>query len=345
MKTLDNDELSYFCAQMSMILKSGISSIEGLYMLQRDDEASDKEREMYTAILDGLESGEYLASSMEGTGLFPPYVVKMAKIGEETGTLDNVMDSLSRHYEREEEIRQAVRQAVTYPTIMACMILAVILLLLVEVMPVFRQVFRQLGTEMTGIAGILYNIGALLRQYAVVLAILLAVAMFVLVFCIRTEKGRNIGRTFLNKFRFFRQLQNDISTSRFAGGVALAIRSGFSADFGIEMVAGIIEDDGFSAKIDKCRQSLADGDRFDEALRESGILTGVNARMMAIGVRTGESDAIMERISDLCQRRAETSMSNALATIEPTLVVTLSIVIGIILLSVMFPLLGVVSSI
>ncbi len=345
MKTLDNDKLSYFCAQMAMILKSGISSIEGLYMLKNDPESSENEKALYDSILKGLEGGDYLAPSMEKTGAFPPYVVKMAQIGEETGTLDNVMDSLSRHYAREEEIRQAIKQAVTYPAIMAGMILVVILLLLIEVMPVFRQVFRQLGAEMTGIAGFLYNVGTALRQYAVVFIAATIIIVFFMLFCTHTEKGKQMGTAFLYKFPFFKHLQNDISTSRFAGGVALALKSGFSADFGLEMVTGIIEDRGFSEKISKCRQSLADGERFDDALRDSGILSGVQARMMTIGIRTGESDAVMERISEISQKRAETSMNNVLATIEPALVVILSVVIGVILLSVMFPLLGVVSSI
>lgn len=345
MKTLDNNKLSYFCAQMAMILKSGISSIEGLYMLKNDKESSEEEKMLYSDILKGLESGDYLAKSMEKTGLFPPYVVMMSKIGEETGTLDNVMESLSRHYAREEEIRQSIRQAVTYPAVMACMVLVVIFILLMEVMPVFQQVFRQLGTEMTGIAGVLYVMGALLRQYTALFIILIIAAIGFILYCTRTEKGKTLGISFLYKFRFFRGLRNDISTSRFASGVALALKSGFSADFGLEMVTGIIEDENFSEKIEACRKSLSDGERFDEALRESGILSGVQARMMTIAIRTGESEAVMERISEISQKRAETSMNNALAVIEPTLVVILSVVIGIILLSVMFPLLGVVSSI
>ena len=344
MKTLDNNKLSYFCAQMAMILKSGISSIEGLYMLKNDKESSEEEKMLYSDILKGLESGDYLAKSMEKTGLFPPYVVMMSKIGEETGTLDNVMESLSRHYAREEEIRQSIRQAVTYPAVMACMVLVVIFILLMEV-PVFQQVFRQLGTEMTGIAGVLYVMGALLRQYTAVFIIFIIAAIGFILYCTRTEKGKDIGISFLYKFRFFRDIRNDISTSRFASGVALALKSGFSADFGLEMVTGIIEDSNFSEKIEVCRKSLSDGERFDEALRESGILSGVQARMMTIAIRTGESEAVMERISEISQKRAETSMNNALAIIEPTLVVILSVVVGIILLSVMFPLLGVVSSI
>ena len=344
MKTLTNTELSYFCGQMSLILRAGISSIEGLYMMQDDSEASEEEKKLYTEIKKHLDDGGYLYEALEKTGVFPAYMVKMTRIGEETGTLDNVMDALRRHYNREEEIRLSIRQAVTYPVVMAGMILVVILVLLLEVMPVFRQVFRQLGSEMTGFAGFLFNMGDAIRSYSIVFGVLLAVLLVFVIVCTRTEGGRKVGLTILSKFKFFRRLRSDISTSRFADGLALALRSGFSPDFGIDMVAEIIEDRPFTEKIEDCKKKLIDGAPFDEALKQSGILSGVNARMMTIGHRTGSSDVVMEQISDLSQKRIDTSISNALGTIEPVLIVVLSLVIGAILMSVMFPLLGIVSS-
>ncbi len=344
MKTLTNTELSYFCGQMSLILRAGISSIEGLYMMQDDSEASEEERKLYTEIKKHLDDGGYLYEALEKTGVFPAYMVKMTRIGEETGTLDNVMDALRRHYNREEEIRLSIRQAVTYPVVMAGMILVVILVLLLEVMPVFRQVFRQLGSEMTGFAGFLFNMGDAIRSYSIVFVLLLAGLLVFAIVCTRTEGGRKVGLAILSKFKFFRRLRSDISTSRFADGLALALRSGFSPDFGIDMVAEIIEDKSFSEKIEDCKKKLIDGAPFDEALKQSGILSGVNARMMTIGHRTGSSDVVMEQISDLSQKRIDTGISNALGTIEPVLIVVLSLVIGAILMSVMFPLLGIVSS-
>ncbi|MCR5775302.1 MAG: type II secretion system F family protein [Lachnospiraceae bacterium] len=345
MKTLSNPELSYFCGQMSLILKAGISSIEGLYMMQDDSEATSDERKLYVEIKKHLDNGDYLYEALEKTGGFPPYMVKMTRIGEETGTLDNVMEALRRHYNREEEIRLSIRQAVTYPVVMAGMILVVILVLLLEVMPVFRQVFRQLGSEMTGFAGVLFTVGDVIRNYSIVFVILLGVLLVLIILCTRTEGGKKIGMKILSKFKFFRRLRNDVSTSRFADGLALALRSGFSPDFGIDMVSDIIEDDVFSSKVDDCKKRLIDGAPFDEALKQSGILSGVNARMMTIGHRTGSSDVVMEQISDLSQKRIDTGISNALGTIEPVLIVILSLVIGAILMSVMFPLLGIVSSI
>lgn len=345
MKALDNTELSYFCGQMSMIIRAGISTIEGLYMMGDDPEATEEEKDLYKDIKTRLEEGGYFYNALESTGVFPAYMVNMSRIGEETGTLDNVMEALRKHYAREEDIRQSIKQAVTYPIVMAVMILIVILVLLLQVMPVFRQVFRQLGSEMTGFAGILFDAGDLIRKYSIAFVIVFVLLLLFAFICVKTEGGRKTGVAFLSRFSFFKRLRNDISTSRFTGGMALALKSGFSPEFGIDMVSEIIEDKDYSKKIEECKRILTDGASFDDALKRSGILSGLPARMMTIGNRTGSADTVMEQISDMSQKKIDTSISSALGTIEPVLVVLLSLIIGAILISVLFPLLSIVYSI
>ena len=345
MKTLDNTELAYFCGQMSMIIRAGISSIEGLYMMGDDPEASEEEKQLYKDIKTRLEEGGYLHNALESTGAFPPYLVNMTRIGEETGNLDNVMEALRKHYSREEDIRQSIKQALTYPLVMAGMILIVILVLLLQVMPIFRQVFRQLGSEMTGFAGILFDAGDTIRKYSFVFVGILVMILLLVIICTHTEKGKKAGVEFLSRFSFFRSLRDDISTSRFTGGLALALKSGFSPEFGIDMVSEIIEDRDYKKKVGECKRILTEGSSFDEALKQSGILSGLPARMMTIGNRTGAADTVMEQISDMSQKKIDASISNALGSIEPILVVMLSLIIGAILISVLFPLLSIVYSI
>lgn len=91
-----------------------------------------------------------LDQALEETKVFPEYLIRMTQIGEETGTLDEVMESLAEHYDREEAIRRSVRSAISYPLLMIGMMLVIIIILMTKVMPVFDQVFRQFGQEMTG---------------------------------------------------------------------------------------------------------------------------------------------------------------------------------------------------
>jgi type IV pilus assembly protein PilC len=66
--------------------------------------------------------------------------------------------------------------------------------------------------------------------------------------------------------------------------------------------------------------------------------------MTSIGNKTGALDQVMSQISDLYQEDIDNKINNRLAVLEPALIIVLSIIVGIILLSVMFPLLGIMAS-
>lgn len=161
---LNNRELFQFCEQFSIILRSGMSAIEGLAILN-DDSQTERGKEILTFLYKDMEESGSLAHAMEQSGAFPASAAAYVRTGEETGCLDEVMKGLSAFYAKEIQITDQIQSAVAYPLVMLGMMTAVIVILLVKILPVFRQVFRQLGLEMSGISGALLGIGETLSRY------------------------------------------------------------------------------------------------------------------------------------------------------------------------------------
>ncbi len=336
-------ELSYFCGQMALILKSGISAIEGIEMME-DDFSTDTDREIVDIILETVRMTGQLSVGLAATEAFPDYMIHMVAIGEETGNLDDVMSALEEHYSREEQLRQSIQSAVTYPLIMSVMIVAVIVILLVRVMPIFNQVFRQLGTEMTGLAAGLMSASNFISANALGFVIAMIIAILFAFFCVKTDKGKALSRRVTRHFRFTRELNERVASCRFADGMSLILRSGLSPDRGFDLVAELNEDTDFSKKLENCRNKMVEGVSFSDALHEANIFSGVYSRLTSIGNKTGSLDKVMGQIAALYQDEIDTKISNQLAILEPALVVVLSVKVGVILLSVMFPLLGIMAT-
>ncbi len=337
MKPFSSLELSSFCGQIALILKAGISSLEGL-MIMQEDAASSGEKEVLLALLSNMQETGSLYQAMESAGIYPSYMLHMVQIGEETGTLDAVMESLQNHYAREDSIRKSIRSSITYPMIMVAMMTLVIVVLLVKVMPVFNQVFIQLGTEMTGFSRTLMHAGTALGRYFVVVA-------GMIFYGTRTVTGRRLFQKIGYKLGFTRAIYEEIAACRFASGMALTLSSGLNPDRSMELVTSLNDDPVFQKKIELCLEKIRDGEDLSEALFHAGMFSGVYARMASIGSKTGSMDQVMEQIADLYQDDIDTRMNNLLAVLEPTLVAALSLIVGVILLSVMLPLMGIMSSI
>lgn len=343
-KPFTNMEVSSFCGQIALILKSGISSLEGITIMLEDASSAD-EKDILQAVLEYMQETGSMYQALEKTGLFPSYMLHMIQIGEETGTLDEVMSALSEHYDREDSIAKSIKNAVTYPLIMAGMMVVVIIVLLVKVMPIFNQVFIQLGTEMTGFSRTLMGIGNAINRYSIVFIVILAVIVGLLLYGTRTVRGKQIFRNIGYKFRFTRVIYEEIAACRFASGMALTLSSGLNPERSMELVSALNDDVYFQKKIDACRDLMNEGKDLSEALHSTGILTGMYARMASIGAKTGSMDQVMDKIAGLYQDDIDTRMNNGLAVLEPTLVISLSLIVGVILLSVMLPLMGIMSSI
>ena len=173
---LSNTEIAAFCSQTAMILRSGISSIEGISIMLEDSQNAD-EKELLSAVNDTLMQTGNLTQALEDTHAYPDYMISMVRIGEQTGRLDDVMDSLAVYYEKEDSLAESIKSAVTYPLIMIVMMLLVILLLIMKVMPVFNQVFIQLGSSMSGISLVILNIGQFLNRHIAVFLLILALSL------------------------------------------------------------------------------------------------------------------------------------------------------------------------
>lgn len=342
-KPFSNMEISAFCRQISLILKSGISSVEGITIML-EDTSSGEEKAILGQLLEQMQESGSLCQALAASGLFPPYMLHMVEIGEETGTLDEVMESLSIHYEQEENIRKSIKNAVTYPLVMSGMMVIVIIVLLVKVMPIFNQVFIQLGAEMTGFSRMLMDLGNAISQYSIALILLLSAAAAATVFCACTEKGKGFSRAAGYRLKFIRPIYEEIAACRFADGMALTLRSGLNPERSMELVCALNDDPFFLEKLKTCQEHMDNGKDLSEALHAAGIFSGVYARMASIGSKTGSMDQVMERLAKLYQDDIDSRMNNALAVLEPTLVIALSLIVGAILLSVMLPLTGIMSS-
>ena len=102
-------QLSAFCLQISLLLEAAVPLDEGFSIMAEDAE-DENEKKMLLYMAEGAELGDPCFKVLEDTGVFPAYVVRMAKLGQETGTLDQMMKSLSDYYEKEDRLIKTVKK-------------------------------------------------------------------------------------------------------------------------------------------------------------------------------------------------------------------------------------------
>lgn len=343
-KLLSNAEIASFCRQTALIIQAGITPAEGMDILIHDT-ANNEGKELLENIGNSCKIGNSFYQAIEETGVFPNYLVKLTALGEESGKLDTVLLSLAAYYERENSISESIRSAVTYPLIMIVMMFLIILVLIIKVLPIFKQVFIQLGTEMSPFAEKLLSIGNALSRYSIVITTALFLIIGAGLVLYKTREGRRRMKRFFSRFSLTRGFYEKVAAGRFASGMYLATTSGMDTYQSLDMISEIVENEDMQKKIEICRKEIEKDSNLPEALAKSEIFSALYSRMVAVGFRSGSVDIVMKQISKSYEEETDRQINRIISIIEPTLVILLSLVVGIILLSVLLPLMGIMSSI
>ena len=67
--------------------------------------------------------------------------------------------------------------------------------------------------------------------------------------------------------------------------------------------------------------------------------------MVAVGFKSGNIDSVLRKIADSYEKETDRRIQSIISVLEPTLVIILSVIVGLILLSVILPLMGIMASI
>ena len=343
-KQYSSRELSAFCLQISILLSSAIPLDEGLSIMAEDAD-SEEEKAVLMQMSEAVELGDPFFKALEETKSFPPYVIRMAKLGQQTGTLDQMMESLSVYYEKEYILMRNIKNAITYPVMMVFMLLVVLVVLFTRVMPVFENVYEQLGAQISPVAQSAISLGGAFSIGALAVS---GIAVFCLAVIWIFAK---FGKTFhaVERMKDWMKRRNRIALSvanrRFTSVLALTLKSGMELEKGLTMAMELVDNSRVEEQIRRCGEELAEGTGYYQAMKDTGLFSSFHVQMIKVGTRSGRLDQVMEEISSDYEEQTDTAIDDMLARFEPTMVAVLAVAVGLILLSVMLPLAGVLAAV
>lgn len=341
-KAISNEGIASLTLELSMLLHAGVSAGDALALLSEEEEY----RELLAGMAQQADEGASLAACLRDSGKFPAYVCGLIEVGEHAGRTEEALSALSRYYERRTRLDRRIRSALLYPAVMLVLMLVVIGVLLVKVLPIFNDVYASLGGQLTGVAGGLLTLGRWLDSAMPFLWVLLAlvVVFFGLFAAIGPFREKVLG--LWRKRRGDKGIFRRMNTARLVQALAMGMSSGLQMEEALELAAELMSDVPPAQKrCMDCREKLDQGKPLSEAMLESGLLPARSSRLLELGQRSGAADTTMEKIASDLSEDSEAAIEDMVSRIEPALVLVCSLLVGLILLSVMLPLMHIMSAI
>ena len=342
-RQMTNAQIYRFFEQFGALYSSGITARETLEIMQKDEGTG--ELSGLTAYLaEGMDLKYPFSVCVEQTGVFPDYVPELLKLGEETGKLDEVCGSLSRYYKEQDDLMSSVRSAVTYPVVMILVMFAVTAVLVLRVLPLFDRVFSQLGASMSGFAEGLLRFSRLLSRSYAALSLCFAALVLLFLYFFVTDSGRKHFRKFLSVFPPTRSLSDCLAMAKFSSALRMTQAAGLEPDRCLELSLDVADDKKVKERGEESLRLLREGESFSDAVSLTGLFPPFYAGMLRVFARAGHMDRAMDFISEHYREETDRRIGGILSAIEPTLVAILSLVVGAVIVSVMLPLMGLMTN-
>lgn len=330
-------ETALFCEQIALMLHSGILLTDGVEAL-KDAYKTSRYAPRFSALSDRVHETGTLYEAVQESGLFPKYMVQMVRIGERSGSLEDIMTALAAYYHGEEQVRTDLRNAVVYPLLLAGMMLVLLVVLISRVFPLFSRVIGGLPAEVAASSGAAVRFGtgvgvAVLALFALMIAA--GLTLYILWRCGRREGITNAALRLLPPVRNTFRL---LSASRFASVMGKLLSGGYPIDEALDMAPEVMSDAETKKKLLLCKQRMDAGDSFADAVREAEVFSPLYEKMLFVGQTTGQIDKTLLKLSDILYAQADEKINRLTGLVEPIIIGVFAVILGALLLAVMLPL-------
>ena len=341
---LDNLGVSAFCESMGMMLQSGIQTEEAISLLGQGKDHGGILEQATRKMKEKVEIGSSLSEAMKETEIFPDYALQMVKAGESTGKLDDILFRLSRYYADQKTISEKIRNAVTYPAVMLVLIIIVLAVMLARVLPSFTHVYENMtgGLENSVYGYVRWAYG--LCYVALVVMVILAAALIIGWFLWKNGKRAFVEKA-LRRSPICSSILDSLGMFRFTAAFGTFLASGELQDIAVLNGIEMTDCPPVEEKLKKVVRSMEEGHSFAQAAYDEELLEPVYGRMLLAGERSGNMESVLARLTKLLEENIGHQVDRLVGVVDPLLSGILMVTVGLSLLSVMLPLIGIMNAV
>lgn len=336
-KKVSAKDLVLFSRQLSTLVSAGVPIVQGLSILEGQAENPHFQMVLGSVRTD-IESGLSISDALKKhPAAFPDIYTAMIRAGEVGGILDTILERLSSYLESAEILRAKVKSAMMYPAIVLTICGTVTIFLLTFVIPTFKSIFASFGAELPMPTQMLIDVSDWLKAYWWGWGPAPFAVYAMMKYFYSTDAGQHFADAKILKAPIFGPILRKVAIAKFTRTLGTLIKSGVPIMQALETVAGTAGNVVIEEAILKTRESIREGGRLADPLRQSGLFPNMVTQMIKVGEETGSLDQMLSKIADFYDQEVDAAVKGLTSLIEPLIIVFMGIVVGSIVICMFLP--------
>jgi general secretion pathway protein F len=335
------EDVTIFTRDLALLLRAGARINDGLELLAADRDFG-RLRPVVAEIRARVVAGESFAEALSRhEALFPAMYVALIRVGEASGSLDQVLEVLADERSRTEALKRRLGDAIRYPLFVLGAAGCVLLFFLTFVLPQFASVLQDFGAKVDPIILVFLNFSTFLRSSSDAVLAILAAAIAGCWLLLRQEGVRRGIANTLTRLPAIRQVMMYYRTSLFCRNLGLLLGSGVNLTTTLRILVDMMSTAGPSAVWSAAADRVRHGAKLSDALSDTQALPSMAVRMLRLGDETGQLPVLAGRVAEFYEAKLQRTLDRVVGIAGPAAIVVISIVVGGLIVSVMTALMSV----
>lgn len=320
--------LVVFTKQFALLKRSGMDILKCISISaeQTEDEVL---KQGLKAVYNDVESGKGLSDSMEKQPLaFPGLLTAVVRVGEDTGKLDEAMQSMAKTYQTELEMKQRIKSAMTYPVIVISLTLTILTGMIIFVVPMFRDMFKNLDADLPAATQVLVGIS----ENAVIIFPILAAVIIGLVVAYKYFRNELWLKKKVDQIALDAPIFGDLTTktaaARFCRNLSMMLSSGVKLTKSLELVSTTTDNYHIEEASKKAIEKLENGDPFEDAMEPFVMFPKLVKSMLVVGYHAGSLPPMLDSVADFYEVEVKEASEKLEKSLEPMLLIVLGGLVG-----------------
>ena len=337
-KPIKPADIAIFTRQLATMLKAGVPLVQSFDIVAEGAEKP-RMKELVNNIRNDVASGSGLAPSLaKYPRLFDDLFCSLVASGEDSGTLETMLDRVATYKEKTEQLKAKIKKALTYPTAVVVVAIIVTAILLIKVVPQFAETFRSFGSDLPAFTLFVLTISNFVQKWWFVILLMIIGAIFLF----REAKLRSVQfAEFLDRLVLrapvFGGIVHDAVIARFSRTLATTFAAGVPLVDALESTAGAAGNSVYAKAIRQIKDDVTTGSTLYSSTKATGLFPNMLLQMMSIGEESGALDEMLDKVANHYEEAVDNAVDSLSSLMEPMIMAILGVLVGGLMIAMYLP--------
>jgi type IV pilus assembly protein PilC len=331
-------DIAVFSRMVATMMSSGVPLMQSMQIIGEGHENASMQ-DMILAIKADVESGTSLTDSLaKFPHHFDDLYVSLVNAGEQSGTLETLLNEIATYKEKTEALKAKVKKAMVYPASILVVAFVVTAILMIFVIPQFEALFTGFGADLPALTKFVITVSEVFQEkWWLIFGIIIASVIGIKEAKKRSRKVQHFLDRLLLKLPVIGAVIEKGAIARFARTFSTMFKAGVPMVEAMVSVAGATGNIVFSEATLIMKDDVATGTQLNVAMKSSELFPNMPVQMVAIGEESGALDSMLAKIADFYEAEVDDAVDNMTALMEPMIMVILGGLIGTLVVAMYLP--------